>query len=342
MNIGNIRIASHFLLFTCLLLPVNAISDEVFLKNGDRISGNVVRKTGEILVLNTSYAGEIGIRWADVSHLATERPVHVILDDETDLKGILSVIDGTEQHIDLNSDAELEPLSIQQIAAINPPESPQFRFSGQVNLGVEIDRGNTDEDDYHLDAETEFRWPDDRLTFSFDGDLEKSDGRTSKQEAELLGDYDHFLTEKWFSTSGILLEHDKFTDLDSRTTINTGIGYQVFENNRTNLSIEGSPGYLWENFDESEDNDYPVVIWRLQFDRYLLKAWKLQAFHKHRFTQSLENSSDYIFLSKTGLRIPLFENLQVSLQYNFDRDNAPADDAKKDDHETLITAGYKW
>jgi len=176
MNIGNIHIASHFLLFTCLLLPVNAISDEAFLKNGDRISGNVVRKTGEILVLNTSYAGEIRIRWADVIHLATERPVHVILDDETDLKGILSVIDGTEQHIDLNSDTELEPLSIQQIAAINPPEKPQFMFSGQVNLGVEINRGNTDEDDYHLDAETEFRWTNDRLAFSFDGDLGFSEG----------------------------------------------------------------------------------------------------------------------------------------------------------------------
>lgn len=337
-----LSIPRTFLLLACLLLPVNAISDEVFLKNGDRISGNVVRKTGEILVLNTSYAGEIEIRWADVSHLATEKPVHVIFDDETDLKGILSVIDGTEQHIDLNVDAELQPLPMQRIAAINPPEDPQITFSGQINAGIEIDRGNTDEDDYHLDAETELRWPINRLTFSIDGDLEKTDGSTTDQEAEFLSNYDYFLTEKWYSTTGLFLEHDKFADLDLRTTIYSGFGYEVFKNNRTNLSIEGSPGYLWENFDDSDDQDYPLVIWRLRFDHYLFNAWKLQAFHNHSYRQSLEDSSDFIFLSKTGLRIPLIENLQVTLQYNFDRDNAPADDAEKNDRETLITAGYKW
>lgn len=337
-----LSIPRTFLLLACLLLPVNAISDEAFLKNGDRISGNVVRKSGEILVLNTSYAGKIEIQWADVSHLATEKPVHVIFDDETDLKGILSVIDGTKQHIDLNVDAELQPLPMQRIVAINPPEDPQFTFSGQINAGIEIDRGNTDKDDYHLDAETELRWSINRLTFSFDGDLEKTDGSTTDQEADILGNYDHFLTEKWYSTTGLFLEHDKFADLNLRTTINSGFGYEVFKNNRTNLSIEGSPGYLWENFDDSDDQDYPLVIWRLRFDHYLFNAWKLQAFHNHSYRQSLEDSSDYIFLSKTGLRIPLIENLQVTLQYNFDRDNAPADDAKKNDRETLITAGYKW
>jgi len=329
------------LLFACLL-PIKAISDEVFLKNGDHISGNIINKTGEILVLNTSYAGEIEIQWSDVSHLATEKPVHIILDDETDLKGILSVIDGTEQHIDFDTATELQPLPMQRIAAINPPEDQQLTFSGQINSGIEIDRGNTDEDDYHLDAETVLRWQTNRLTFSFNGDLEKTDGSTTDQEADLLGNYDHFLTEKWYSTSGLFLEHDKFSDLNLRTTVNSGFGYVVVENNRTNLSIEGSPGYLWENFSDSDDQDYPVAIWKLRIDHYLFSSLKLQTFHNHSYRQSLENSSDYIFKSETGLRIPLIENLQISLQYNFDIDNAPADDADKDDRETLITAGYKW
>jgi len=334
-------IPKFFLLFACLF-PINALSDEVFLKNGDHISGSIVHKTGEILLLNTSYAGEIEIQWADVSHLATEKPVHIILDDETDMKGILSVIDGTEQHIDFDTATELQPFPMQRIAAINPPEEPQFTFSGQINSGIEIDRGNTDEDDYHLDAKTVLRWPTNRLTFSFDGDLEKTDGSTTDQEADFIGVFDHFLTEKWYSTSGLFLEHDKFSDLGLRTTVGSGIGYVIVESNRTNFSIEGIPGYVWEDFRDSDDQDYPVAIWRLSFDHYLFKTLKLQTFHNHSYRQSLENSSDYIFKSKTGLRIPLLGNLQVSLQYNFDRDNAPADDADKDDHETLITAGYKW
>jgi putative salt-induced outer membrane protein YdiY len=329
------------LLFACLL-PIKAISDEVFLKNGDHISGNIINKTGEILVLNTSYAGEIEIQWSDVSHLVTEKPVHIILDDETDLKGILSVIDGTEQRIGIDSDTEQQSIPMQRIAAINPPEKPKFTFSGQINSMVDIDRGNTDEDDYHLDFDTVLRWPTNRLTFSFDGDLDKQEDITTDQEANLFSAFDHFLTEKWYSTSGIFLEHDKFSDLGLRTTIFSGLGYDIVESKRTNISIAAAPGYVWEDFRDSDDQDFRAAIWRLSFDHYLFKTLKLQTFHNHSYRQSLEEGSDYIFKSKTGLRIPLIENLQISLQYNFDWDNAPADDADKDDRETLITAGYKW
>lgn len=324
-----------------MIFSLNAFSDEVTLYNGDRLSGIVINKTGEVLTLKTDYAGEIKILWNKIKHLTTDEPVQIVLEDEKNLKGTLFLDEQSQQVID-DTKGETEPLEIQQIVVINPPVEPKFKTSGQISFGVEIDRGNTDEDDYHLDAETEFRWPDDRITIAFEGDLEESDSRTTKQEAKFLSDYDHFITEKFYSTAGLLLEHDKFADLDLRTTINAGIGYQILETNRTNLSIEGSPGYLWENFDESDNQDYPIALWRLQFDHYLFKDWKLQAFHRHRYTQSLEEGSDYIFLSRTGLRIPLYENLQATLQYNFDRDNAPADDSDKDDRTTLITAGYKW
>ena len=330
-----------FILFACLL-PINALSDEVFLKNGDHISGSLVHKTDDILLLKTSYAGEIKIQWADVSHLVTEKPVHIILDDETDMKGILSVIDGTEQRIGFDSDSKQQSIPMQRIAAINPPEKPEFTFSGQINFSADIDRGNSDEDDYHLDAKTVLRWPTDRLTIEFDGDLEKNDGRTNDQEADLFGEFDHFLTEKWHSNSGAVLEHDKFDDLSLRTTVFSGIGYDIVENKRTNFSIAAAPGYLWEDFRDSDDHEFPVAVWRLSIDHYLFKTFKLQAFHNHRYRQSLDNGSDYIIISKTGLRIPLLENLQVSLQYNFDWDNAPADDVGEDDRETLVTAGYKW
>ena len=65
----------------------------------------------------------------------------------------------------------------------------------------------------------------------------------------------------------------------------------------------------------------------------------VQAFHTQWFTQSLEGTSDYVFKSKIGLCVFIFDNLQTALHYNLDRDNAPAYDANKNDHEYLLTAG---
>ena len=53
--------------------------------------------------------------------------------------------------------------------------------------------------------------------------------------------------------------------------MSVGAGYQFFENSRTNLSIEGGAGYLWEYFDESDDQNYPISLWRVSFDHNLFE-----------------------------------------------------------------------
>ena len=58
------------LLFIAVLLNSNqAVADEVYLKNGDRITGKLVRMGGSKLEMETAYAGIISIEWNQVSRL---------------------------------------------------------------------------------------------------------------------------------------------------------------------------------------------------------------------------------------------------------------------------------
>jgi putative salt-induced outer membrane protein YdiY len=326
----------------CLLFSSSGLADEVYLKNGDRLTG-VVKTTREgKVILETSYAGEVGVALAEIQRITTEKPVNVTLDDETQLTGILSGTDNAEMTITADLDQESQPVPMARIAAINIPEIPGVKIKGQSNVGFDRNRGNTDQDTYHVDAESIFRWPDDRVTLDGSGDLEKDNGEKTKQQATLAGKYDHFLNKKWFLYSGLGFEHDKFADLTLRTTVSAGSGYQIHETERTNLSIEGGPAYIWEDYDTSEDKDYLAAHWALRFDHYLLKAWKLQAFHRHSLDWSFEDASAYLFKSQTGLRIPIFDSLQATVQFNFDRNNNPAEGTKKNDYEYLLTGGYTW
>jgi putative salt-induced outer membrane protein YdiY len=326
----------------CLLFPVIGLSDVVFLKNGDRLTGTVKTTTDGKLILETSYSGEIGIQLADIQRITTDKPVTVQLDDESRLTGILSSPDGAEMRIAADVDQEPLPVAMAHIAAIGIPEIPGVKIKGSSNVGLDMNRGNTDQDTYHVDAESIFRWVNDRVTLDGSGDLEKSNGKKTKQQATLGGKYDHFLSKQWYLYSGLAFEHDKFADLTLRTTVSAGSGYQIYETDRTNLSIEAGPAYIWEDFDTSKDDEYAAAHWGLRFDHYLLKAWKLQAFHKHSLDWSVEDASAYLFKSATGLRIPVFDSLQAAVQVNFDRNNAPAAGAKKNDYEYLLTGGYAW
>ena len=326
----------------CLLVPLSGFADEVFLKNGDHLTGTVKATKDKKLMLETSYSGVIGIALTDIQRITTDKPVSVKLDDETTLTGVLSSPDGTEMRIAADVDQETQPLAMEQIAAVSLPEIPGVKIKGSSNVGLDMNRGNTDQDTYHADAESIFRWPDDRVTLGGSGDLEKSNGDKTKQQATLGGKYDHFLSEKWFVYSGLGFEHDKFADLTLRTTVSAGSGYQIYETDRTNLSIEAGPAYIWEDYDTSENQNYAAAHWGLRFDHYLVEAWKLQAFHKHSLDWSLEDASAYLLKTQTGLRIPILDSLQATAQVNFDRNNSPAAGAKKNDYEYLLTGGYVW
>lgn len=333
------RVVIFLLHCIACVFATSVYADEVVLKNGDRLTGEVVRKTEGNLVFKTKYAGELNINWAEVEHLLTEKAVRLELGKDNHMLGKLSS-KGADTVVEDNGEKEV--VELEQITAINPPENPHLKITGHVNFGLTQERGNTDEDVLHVDGETIFRWPDDRLRFAFDGDFENNDGNRTKEEVNFFTDYDHFIDDKWFWASSVSLENDDFADLKLRTTLTSGLGYQVYETENTDLSIQAGPGYVWEDFDKAADQEYMVGIWNLRFSHLIWPEWKLRAFHNHRLTQSVEDTDDFIFKSSTGLRIPLFDSFQTTFQIDFDHDNSPGDNADKDDYIYRLTAGYVW
>jgi putative salt-induced outer membrane protein YdiY len=329
-------------LITFLSLPGLALADTVFLKNGDRITGTVLKLTDDTLLIGTTYAGDIKISWQEVSRLATDEPVRLETKGKEVLSGTLSTSRGGRLSIQDPTSGDYQDVPLTEITAINPPDESDLKFSGHLNLGLTRQRGNTKDDTYHVDGETVLRWPDDRVIISFNADFETTDEVDTQQSANLYGTYDHFFSEKWFMYNGLSFEHDKFSDLRLRTTASIGAGYQVIETEDANLSIQLGPGYVWEDLYESPNRDYAAGVWSLRYDQLLVKDWNLKAFHNHRLSQSLESTSDYVFISQTGLRAPIFGNFQGTLQFNFDRDNEPGANTKKNDYKYLITLGYAW
>ena len=54
------------------LIAGNSLADEVCLKNGDRLTGQVIRMEAGKLILKTMYAGDISIVWQEVASIMTD------------------------------------------------------------------------------------------------------------------------------------------------------------------------------------------------------------------------------------------------------------------------------
>ena len=68
-----------------LLIPGKSIADEIRLKNGDKLTGQIVRMQEDKLILKTTYAGEITIIWQEVASIRTDGSIKIVLKDEFEI-----------------------------------------------------------------------------------------------------------------------------------------------------------------------------------------------------------------------------------------------------------------
>lgn len=322
-----------------------ALADSVTLRNGDSISGQVLKKEDENLIFKTPYAGKIKIRWLDIASLRTESPVQVMLNDETSLNATFTPADEPGK-VKLQSGKVIQtaPIDLAKIAYINP--SPEIsgkgvRLTGHVNFGLNVTSGNTETENLYLDAEMEARTKQNRYTVGANAQRSSEDGNETADRTMLYSKYDHFLSKVRYMYANASFVRDEFKDLNLRSTLGVGLGHQFVESDRKNLSLEGGLSFVNEDFISATDDQYLAARWALDFDQYFFGD-RLQVFHKHEGLQSLENSEDLVIHAETGVRVPWTDHLNTAVQVNVDWDNSPPPGTEDTDLTYLLTVGYNW
>ncbi len=319
-----------------------AIADELVLKNGDKLTGKVVSMENGKLIFNTSYAGDISIDWGNVSSMKTDEPAAFLLNNGTLIKGAVVPAGGNKVTLDTDSSLGSPPLNLAEVTAINPKYLPQeVKLSGRANVALAARSGNTNTTNYNLSGEVQARTDKSRYTLGAEFNREEDEGRRTVNNGLAYAKYDHFLTKKLYFYANTLFEKDKMADLNLRSSLGIGLGYQVWESHKTNLSLETGISYVNEDYDVGDDNNYAAFRWAVNYDRYIWNDF-LQFFHFHEGMIGLEDTSDITIRSRTGLRMPLKNGFTATAQYNWDWDNTPAPGNDSVDEALIFGLGYQF
>lgn len=319
-----------------VMLPIPAHADTVELDNGDRLSGSVVSMDGGKLQLKTAYAGVLTLPWAQVRRLETDAPLRVRLDDGKALDARLRPGPDGEAalEVDVAGVTATAPLALARIAAINPPRDPDRTVvNGRASVGGSLTSGNTDTQTLHLDGEVVARNPTQRVTLGGELNQAEQDGAETAANWRLGLKYDHFLARKTFLYANTRFDHDNQADLDLRSTVGAGAGRQIFDRDDLKLSVEGGLSLVNEDYGSAEDQQFPGARAALRYEQ---AVWgdRLRLFHDSDLLLSLEAIDDYLYQSRTGVRVPMGEKLSVGAQVNVDYDAVPA--AGKDTTDTAL------
>ena len=335
----------HLLYLTGVLYAATSLADQAVLSNGDRISGMLIEQNMDKVIIETPYAGRVEIKRSEIIHLSTDHALRIRLHDGRRFDGVLKGDQPGSMEIETTDQQQVAVSGLDAIAAIAaiPSGKPaSYEWRGNATLAGETKSGNTDTDKLNIDTRVVAEKKNDkRFTVSASLAREHVDDRLTKEQYQLAGKYDHFFHKSWYGYVGADLEQDPFKDIDLRSIVSAGSGYQFYDTDELRLSLEAGLSYTDTRFVEDEDDSYAGLGWGFNWEQSLLDD-RLKFFHRHRGNQGLDSSDNLIVNAKTGVRVPIAAGLSATAEYDLDWDSSPPDNTKSTDHTYLLGVGYDW
>ena len=320
-----------------LAWPAAAAADEVMLKNGDRLTGDIVKMSDGSLVLKTPYAGEVKIDWKEVQGITSKAPVKVQTLDDSVLQGIVTSPAGDQIVVTGEQFGPTRAIPLTSIKAINPP--PMVTYSGAFNLGGVVAKGNSDSK--AINGSLIYSLRADRHRFGVEGKYNYGEQSNKLNVRNSLAElsYDVFVTKRIFLNFFALFEQDTFQDLNLRSTFGAGPGYQFIDTKRTQLSATVGVAYVNEDWRTRTDDSSADGRWGVNFTTAIIPE-RLLFFHRQEGFYDFKAPNAWRLRADQGFLVPVYKQFAMNLEYDLRYDSNPAPGRKKTDHLYIVGISY--
>jgi putative salt-induced outer membrane protein YdiY len=320
------------------------LADTVTLRNGDRITGSVIRKEAATLIFKTPYAGEIKITWADVATLQTDQPVEIQLADGSHFAARLAADKAGMASIADPPPAREGSLRLERIAFLNPTPEQSGKgvaYQRRVNLAANLVRGNTDSSRLVGEGEFVARAKMYRYRLWGQGTWAEEGDATTESNWRTTGNYDWFVRPREFFYGRVSFEQDEFRDIKLRSQLGGGYGYQLIETVDAELSVQAGPNFVRAIAYDGPDESFIAAGWGIHHAQWLWTR-RAQVYFDQSGFWNLQTTSDIVINTDTGVRIPLSGGLNATTSLKVDWDNDPAPGTQSTDTTVLLGVGYAW
>ncbi len=252
-------------------------ADQVTMKNGDRLSGSIVKYDGKNLIIKSEFAGQVTIPWDAVTAISSGVPLNIGLKGGQTLVGTVTTSDGKIQVATENAGTVTAPKdSIEFVrskeeqaayqAEIDRFHNPRLidLWTGFLDLGYATTRGNTDTGSFNLNTDASRSTNRDKIEATFTM-IQSSSNASGKDittaDAKRGGvSYNINLDHRWFAFGSVNLESDEFQSLDLRFNPAGGGGFHAIKTPKTTLDLQAGASEDKEFFNTGLDRSFTEVL----------------------------------------------------------------------------------
>jgi len=255
-------------------LSVFSFADQITLKNGDRLTGTVVKGDGKTVVLHTDAAGDVTIQFAAIQDIKTDKQLHVSMKDGKTAVGPVTTTDGK---IDIatttSGTVEAAPADVTLIrndaeqAAYEKSLHPGLRhgWTGGANVGFSVARGNSETENLALAFNAVHASLNDKITLYATSIDTQNNLATPSTVANLETGglrYDRNLNPRLFVFGAADFMANALQYLDLRSVYSGGFGFHAIKSDATTLNFLGGVNYTHETYSNGAPvpNTSPVAF----------------------------------------------------------------------------------
>lgn len=232
-------------------------ADQVTLKNGDRLTGTVLKADGKILIIHTDAAGDVTIKYEEVQEIKSDQILHVSLKGGKTAVGPVTTSDGKIEVATKTSGTVEAPK--EDVTEMRSEEAYQKfvhpglmnGWDGGIDVGFSIARGNAQTENLALAFNATHPTLNDKITLYASSIDTKNDLATPSDVASLQQGgirYDRNLNPRLFAFVGADFMANALQFLDLRGVYTGGFGFHVMNNDATILNVLGGVNYTHETY----------------------------------------------------------------------------------------------
>lgn len=247
------------------LCASSAQADQVTLKNGDRLSGSIVKSDAKILEMKSEFAGDVSIQWDAVTAIVSSESLHLALKDGQTIVGTVATtgdkfevatkdtgtVEAAKADVTgVRNDAEQKAYD-DQIERLRHPHLTDF-WSGVLDTGLSLTRGNSESLTYSLSGKAARVTERDKISVYTTAIYTNStvNGINQTTAHAILGGVrgDVNVSDRLFVFALADFAYDQFQDLELRSVVGGGFGFHAIKTKATTFDLFGGGTFDQEFF----------------------------------------------------------------------------------------------
>ena len=315
-------------------IPLTVQAAVVLLKNGDRVTGIIIKMQDKRLEIDTDSAGIIKIKWEDVQSITSDRAMSIKLYGEADMPE-----DAGERRVDrliVNTLGGEGAIPLEDVRAINFAEND---YRGYLSAGGNQTSGNTKTQALNISGYLTYRRLEHRFYLDGKYNRAEADGKDTANNGAFNIQYDYFLARRVFVGGINLIETDQFQDLTLRNTGSLVLGYDLLDREHHILSIAAGPAAVYQDYSTDPATVTPssTLLWRYKF---MFRGDDVVFFHKLQSFKDLGHESATRVNADQGFRVKIMNDWWINLEYDLRYNSEPV--AGKQTVDTNIIFGFSY